>query len=117
MQFTSATLAVMALFAGQTLAQQPVCRIIPNTRQDTPVECNPSYPDSPDDTWSCGPFGAVVANILNGKLLLNAGPYPVTFSVGCRGSPPTIVKCDAKARNVVNVDCASFDVKYYVAVQ
>ncbi|KAG5947443.1 hypothetical protein E4U53_006421 [Claviceps sorghi] len=108
----------MALFAGQTLAADNTCRIVPNTRKDQPIDCQITGYDP--NVHYCGPFGAVVDFEVYGKAEITAGEYLVTFEVGCSDNPSNnkFVRCERGQTYELDIPCTSgFVAKYYKVAQ
>ncbi|KAG5976954.1 hypothetical protein E4U55_007126 [Claviceps digitariae] len=99
----SAALAVMAIFAGQTLAQVAIdpahCTIgsmDPNRVDFAPCLQGPG-------TWTCE-FGSVVT-YNNGVYSVQAAKYAADVAFTCQGGPPQLMYCAPQISGEITPGC------------
>ncbi|KAG5996644.1 hypothetical protein E4U54_002525 [Claviceps lovelessii] len=103
MQFsTSATLAALAIFAGQTLAAQCVVGAPPKTGSGALGACRST--GSGDSKWSCAQ-GTTVTKTGDTRFLVHAGGKSTTIKILCDGQVGLVLTCPAGASGTANVPC------------
>ncbi|KAG5976952.1 hypothetical protein E4U55_007124 [Claviceps digitariae] len=97
---TSAALAAIALFAGQSLAQCTY-NVDHTIFQGEMSSCTSA---AGPNSWNCGHNGAVIVRVSGHTWIMHAGSTDTTINVSC-GNPYKLVTCTANSWGSFQLDC------------
>ncbi|KAG5976484.1 hypothetical protein E4U55_007324 [Claviceps digitariae] len=101
----SAVLAVLAIFAGQTLALDQCVSVGYNGYQLTKYDCIPENPDA-TDSWYCPFSKSRITRMPDGYVYALDGGDSMSLEITCEGSSyKETLACVAGAWKAFTVDC------------